>query len=131
MTHKWRMEKQENSHPPLFFVNMHRKAEKISQYICLFKNKQYLCTRKPQGYLGRVARQRSAKPSTAVRIRQVPQRRESFFETILFFFCLYLSGFCRQRPPYSLSRTIRHKFICIVFAKSKFCSNFVPCVNIG
>ena len=28
MTHKWRMEKQENSHPPLFFVNMHRKAEK-------------------------------------------------------------------------------------------------------
>ena len=28
-----------------------------------------------QGYLGRVARQRSAKPCTAVRIRQVPQHR--------------------------------------------------------
>ena len=31
-----------------------------------------------QGYLGRVARQRSAKPCTAVRIRQVPHKREAY-----------------------------------------------------
>ena len=36
------------------------------------KKKYYLCT-KMIGYFGREARQWSATPSTAVRIRQVPQ----------------------------------------------------------
>ena len=49
--------------------------KKNTQYICLFKKHTVPLQSKNQGYLGRVARQRSAKPCTAVRIRQVPHIR--------------------------------------------------------
>ena len=42
-----------------------------------------------QGYLGRVARQRSAKPCTAVRIRQVPQHRRHCCLLFVLFLHIY------------------------------------------
>ena len=51
MTHKWRMKREKLTSATVFFANTYRKAEKISQYICLFKNKQYLCTRKCEDWL--------------------------------------------------------------------------------
>ena len=66
------------THIRLYFsTNTHIKEEKYHNIFGYSKNIYYLCTRKPQGYLGRVARQRSAKPCTAVRIRQVPRRKSS------------------------------------------------------
>ena len=38
-----------------------------------------------KGRLGRVARQRSAKPCTAVRIRQAPQQKTPVLSGVLFF----------------------------------------------
>lgn len=39
------------------------------------------------GFRGRVARQRSAKPCTAVRIRSKPQQKAEWFSFGLFYFC--------------------------------------------
>ena len=54
------------------------------------KKKLYLCTRKR--YHGRVARQRSAKPCTAVRLRLVPQGRHH--TSWCLFFCIFFSIHC-------------------------------------
>ena len=36
MTHKWRMEKQENSHPPLFFLSICTEKQKKSHNIFVY-----------------------------------------------------------------------------------------------
>ena len=46
---------------------------------------RYLCNRKCKWYLDRAARYRSAKPSTAVRVRQVPPK-ENRPKRVDFFF---------------------------------------------
>lgn len=53
-----------------------KRSNSVFSYLSHKKNTLSLQT-KNKGYFGRVVRHRSAKPSTAVRIRQVPQRRMS------------------------------------------------------
>lgn len=49
----------------------------VFPYLSHKKNTLSLQT-KNKGYFGRVVRHRSAKPSTAVRIRQVPQKKDVY-----------------------------------------------------
>ena len=47
---------------------------------CHVEKKHYLCSRFRKWYLARAVRDRSAKPGTAVRIRQVPQKKSRSVE---------------------------------------------------
>ncbi len=52
------------------------------------KNLPYLCRHfKVKGYLARVVRDRSAKPGTAVRVRQVPHQAHQFLAGFFRFPC--------------------------------------------
>lgn len=55
---------------------------------CRIKNITYICT--PNRYHGRVVRQRSAKPSTAVRICLVPHKRSQLNVSTDFFYLSFL-----------------------------------------
>ena len=54
------------------------RLQKTTKKFCQIKKNDYLCTRKQGNIVGALDEwlsQRSAKPSTAVRIRQAPQRK--------------------------------------------------------
>ena len=78
------------------------RLQKTTKKFCQIKKNDYLCTRKQGNIVGALDEwlsQRSAKPSTAVRIRQAPQRKVLKPQK-------WVSGFFFHHPNYPLRKKV-------------------------
>ena len=77
------------------------KIKKSTKHIAKSKKQSYLCTRKPKdGSLDEWLSQRSAKPCTAVRIRQEPQKalvNQSFFRIYTYTITTHYNTYIKKK----------------------------------